>query len=137
MKTSIEIKDHMLTNPVSISAHAPLAEAVQLILRHKISGLCVVDADKKLLGVLSELDCLKGFMTATYNSSSVGPVSDYMTRDVDVVHASDNMINVANDMLAKGQRRRPVVENGRLVGQITCRQMLSVVEEFSRSATYA
>ena len=137
MYTSIEVKDHMLTKPVCVAGNAPLADAVDLILRHKVSGLCVVDEDQRLLGVLSELDCLKGFMAATYNRSSVGVVSDYMTREVDVVHTHDNLINIANEMLQKGQRRRPVLENGRLVGQITCRQMLGVVNEFSRSASYA
>ena len=96
----------------------------------------MIDNDKKLLGVLSEIDCLQGFLAATYNSSSVGSVSEYMTKDVDVVHLQDNIINVANDMMSKSQRRRPVVENGKLVGQISCRQLLLAVDEFSRKDSF-
>jgi hypothetical protein len=33
-------------------------------------------------------------------------------------------------MLLKNKRRRPVVENGKLIGQITCRQLLSAVMQF-------
>ena len=58
------------------------------------------------------------------------------TKDVDVVHLQDNIINVANDMMSKSQRRRPVVENGKLVGQISCRQLLLAVDEFSRKDSF-
>lgn len=136
MSVSVNVRDHMLRNPITISADAPLADAVQSILRNKISGICVIDSDKKLLGVLSEIDCLQGFLAATYNSGSVGSVSEYMTKDVDVVYLQDNIINVANDMMSKSQRRRPVVENGKLVGQISCRQLLSAVDEFSRKDSF-
>ncbi len=137
MLPSVDIRDHMLQNPVMIAATAPLENAVESILRNKISGLCVVDEDKNLLGVLSEMDCLRAFMDATYNRSGVGQVAEYMTSDVDVVHVTDNLINVANDMLQKGQRRRPVVEGRKLIGQITCRQLLAMVDNFSRSAKSA
>ena len=132
---SIIIKDHMREQPVTIGPDAPLVEAVQSILKHRISGLCVVDQDHNLLGVLSELDCLKGYISATYNRGAVGSVSEYMTVDIDVANAHHSVINVAEEMLQKGQRRRPVVEGGKLIGQITCRQLLQVVERFANLKT--
>jgi len=42
------------------------------------------------------------------------------------------VVDVADDMLKKGHRRRPVVDNGKLVGQITCRQLLRVVRDFDK-----
>jgi len=44
---------------------------------------------------------------------------------------------VSNDMVKKGRRRRPVVDNGRLVGQITCRQLLRVISDFNRNQVAA
>ena len=41
-----------------------------------------------------------------------------------------DIVDVAQDMLTKNTRRRPVVENGKLIGQITCRQLLSAVMKF-------
>ena len=137
MLRSVDIRDYMIDNPVTISPQSSLAEAVQKILAHKISGLCVVDDNKRLLGVLSELDCLQGVLGATYNQSGVGQVSEYMTRDVDVARLTDDIVNVANDMMSKNQRRRPVVDNGRLIGQITCRQLLSAVKEFAQAKNRA
>ena len=68
---------------------------------------------------------------ATYNNTGVGLVSEHMTRDnLLVAHPDENILDVAQDMLLKGNRRRPVLENGRLLGQITCRQLLNAVKKF-------
>jgi CBS domain-containing protein len=48
-----------------------------------------------------------------------------------VAHPDEDIVDVAQDMLRKNKRRRPVVENGKLVGQITCRQVLNAVMKFS------
>ena len=62
MLRSVELKDYMLKNPLSIKAEDDLSTAINLILTHKISGLCVVDDNDKLVGILSELDCLAGYI---------------------------------------------------------------------------
>lgn len=116
MLSSVNLGDYMLDIPATITADGSLMDAVHKILALEISGLCVIDEKKILLGVLSELDCLRGILSATYNHSGVGSAADYMTRDVDVVSLKDDIINVANDMMYKGQQRRPVTENGKLVG---------------------
>lgn len=131
MLRSVDLKDYMQQSPVTISKDVGLFEAVHLILVNKITGLCVVDKNNNLLGVLSELDCLRGILSATYNESGVGLVSEHMTTDVDVAGLHDDIIDVASDMLKKRQRRRPVVEKGKLIGQITCRQLLRAVKEYS------
>jgi CBS domain-containing protein len=48
-----------------------------------------------------------------------------------IAHPNESILDVAQDMLLKKHRRRPVVENGRLIGQITCRQLLSAVRKFT------
>jgi len=134
MLRSVDLSDYMLQNPVKIHADADLFAAVDLIIEHKISGLCVVGENDALVGVLSEMDCLKAILSAVYDeNSNVGNVSDYMTADVDTCELHANVVDVTNDMLQKGHRRRPVVSNGRLVGQITCRRLLSVVSEFNKN----
>jgi CBS domain-containing protein len=135
MLRSVKLENYMLDKPVTLSPDAPLFEAVDLIIKHKVSGICVVDGSGTLLGILSELDCLRGILTATYDQSSVGKVSEYMvSTNINSASPGDDIINVAADMLAKGQRRRPVLgENNKLVGQITCRQILAAVRQFASS----
>lgn len=132
MLRSVDLSDYMLTNPVSVRSDDNVFTAIELITSNKISGVCVVDGDNNLLGVLSEMDCLRAILGAAYNESGdVGRVAEYMTSNVDCCDQHADVINVANDMLQKGHRRRPVVKDGKLVGQITCRQLLSVVSKFN------
>jgi CBS domain-containing protein len=123
----------MLTNPVKVRADDNVLDAMQVIIDNKISGVCVVDADANLVGILSELDCLRAALGAIYNNSSIGKVSEYMASDnLVVAHPNEDIVDVAQDMLLKNKRRRPVVEDGKLIGQITCRQLLSAVKKFRK-----
>ncbi len=133
---SVELSDYMLHKPATIGPQADIFEAVASILDNRISGLCVVDAQGMLLGVLSELDCLKAILSATYEGRRyVGVVGDYMTpaEGVSISAPVDDIVDVANEMVRNGRRRRPVVRDGKLVGQITCRQLLRAISDFSAS----
>lgn len=133
MLRSVNLEDYMIKKPLTIPADAPLFEAVDLITKNQVSGLCVVNSDGELAGILSEMDCLRGILTASYDNGSIGSVGDYMvSANINSAKASDDIIDVAADMLAKGQRRRPVVnENNKLIGQITCRQILAAVRKLT------
>ena len=132
MLQSVDLSDYMLANPARVQATDNVFTAIDLIIENKISGVCVVDQDGSLVGVLSEMDCLRAILSSIYNESAdVGKVSEYMTTSVDCCDLHADVVNVATDMLNKGHRRRPVVSDGKLVGQITCRQLLSVVSKFN------
>jgi len=138
MLRSVDLSDYMLHDPVKISADQDLSIAINLIIDNKVSGLCVVDDQDRLLGVLSEMDCLKAILVSTYNEhGDVGKVGEYMSVDVDYCDLHADLVDVADDMLKKGHRRRPVLEHGKLVGQITCRKLLRVVSEFNQNAVEA
>ena len=135
MLRSVNLEDYMISKPLTIQADAPLFEAVDIITSNQVSGLCVVDENGVLVGILSELDCLRGILCASYDHTSVGVVGDDMvSSNINFARATDDIIDVAADMLAKGQRRRPVLgDNNRLIGQITCRQILAAVRKLSRT----
>ncbi len=131
MLQSVNLRDYMLTNPVKVHANDNVLDAMQVIIDNKISGVCVVDGEQNLVGILSELDCLRAVLGAIYNNSGIGNVRDYMASDnLVVAHPNEDIVDVAQDMLLKNKRRRPVVEDGKLIGQITCRQLLSAVKKF-------
>jgi CBS domain-containing protein len=121
----------MLHSPVKVRAEDNVLDAMQVIIDNKISGVCVVDNHDNLVGILSEMDCLRAVLGAVYNNSGIGAVGDHMASDnLVVAHPNEDIVDVAQDMLLKNKRRRPVVENGKLIGQITCRQLLSAVKQF-------
>ena len=82
--------------------------------------------------MLSELDCLKSLLAEIYNEGQVGKalVTGEMSSPVTYNKPEEDIISVAESMLDQKQRRRPVIDNGRLVGQITCRQLLSAIMAF-------
>ncbi|WP_238946951.1 CBS domain-containing protein [Seongchinamella unica] len=131
MLQSVNLRDYMLKHPVRVRADANILDAMQVIIDNKVSGICVVDDADNLVGILSELDCLRAVLSATYNKTGIGEVREHMASDnLVVAHPDEDIIDVAQDMLTKNKRRRPVVENGKLIGQITCRQLLSAVKKF-------
>ena len=133
MLQSVNLRDYMLTNPVKVRPDDNVLDAMQVILDNKISGVCVVDDEQNLVGILSVLDCLRAALGAIYNNSSTGKVREYMANDnLVVAHPNEDIVDVAQDMLLKNKRRRPVVEDGKLIGQITCRQLLKAVKTFRK-----
>jgi CBS domain-containing protein len=117
---------------VTVNQSATVSEAAQIILEHKISGVTVVDESGNLAGILSELDCLRAIVNAVYNGSLPGAaiVEDVMTKEVESNSPNEDIVNVAASMLDHKHRRRPVVENGKLLGQVSCRQILRAIKDF-------
>lgn len=135
----VDLEHYMLKQPVTVHPDASLFDAIHLILVNRISGLCVVDDTGKLVGLLSELDCLRGVLSATYNQTAIGTVRDMMSvNDIQVARPGDAIVDIAEDMLQHKRRRRPVVDHGgRLIGQISIRQILRAVKEFSSPADHS
>ena len=132
MLRSVELRDYMLHNPIRVRPDDNVFDAIHQILVHKVSGVCVVDEDDYLLGILSELDCMRAILSSVYNRDHVGLVKEYMTKEVISVSVTDSIVDVAADMLEHKHRRRPVIQDdGKLLGQVTCRQLLRAVKEFA------
>lgn len=133
MLKSVGLRDYMITNPIKVKEDDNLLDAMQSIIDNKVSGVCVVSEYGELVGLLSEMDCLSAVLSATYNDIGVGQVSEYMIKEgLIVASPGDDITDIAQDMLLKKHRRRPVIENGKLVGQVSCRQLLAAVNKFNR-----
>ena len=122
---------YLAEQDVRVTPEMNIYEASQVILSQKASGATVVDGDGNLVGVLSELDCLRAMVTSVYNGSDPGGalVSEIMTTNVETASADDDIIAIASSMVENKRRRRPVIRDGQLVGQISCRQILRAVTE--------
>ena len=127
------ISEFMIENPVSVNPTMNVYEAAHEILTNQVSGVTVIDENGKLVGMLSELDCLQAIVTSVYNGADPGGalVSDIMTADVEVNDPEDEILAVAKSMLDHKHRRRPVMKDGVLQGQLTCRQILKAVTAFA------
>lgn len=128
------IRDCMHPKPLTVSADANLVEAIETIFEYKLTGLTVTDDTGQAVGILSELDCIRGVLTAIYNDGDPehSLVRDVMCTEVVSCKPTDSIVEVAQSMLSSRQRRRPVVDNGRLVGQVSSSNVLWALMEHSR-----
>ena len=133
---SVRIKDYMVSQPVTVLHSATIAEAARAITNHKVSGVVVVNEAGAVVGMLSELDCLRNLLSEAYNGQAIGgeAVASAMTTPVTTCEPDADIISIAESMLANKQRRRPVVQQGKLAGQITCRQLLGALLDFGSKA---
>lgn len=119
MLHKILVKDYMARHLVTLQPDNEVLHAVHTLVEHNISGAPVVDKDGKLAGILTEKDCMQVILDATYHSEYGGLVSDFMTTDVEVMNAEDSIVEAAERFLKQRYHRYPVVDNNRLVGQIS------------------
>ena len=130
MLHSMSVKDYMSANVVTFSPNTGILDAIHLMMKHGIAGGPVLDKLGNLVGFLSEKDCLKVALTASYYEEPGGKVSEFMTPKVETVDANASLIDVIELFVNTNIRRFPVVEDGnRVVGQISRSDALRALEK--------
>jgi CBS domain-containing protein len=104
----------------TLSPETDIMEAVDFLLEKRVTGAVVANSRKELVGMLTELDCLK-LLTLGDAEHGVprGKVKDFMTTKVQTIPPTMDIYYVAGLFMSVPFRRFPVVENGRIVGAIT------------------
>ena len=137
MFRSILVDDFMTTHLATARPEMDLLALVDLLLIQGISGAPVVDQDGKLVGMISEQDCLRKILVGTYQGDIGGRVEDAMTSPVETVKMGASIVEVAEQMLMTNRRRFPVVDlEGRLRGQISRRDLLKAVRAYEIPNTH-
>lgn len=130
MLRSVEGKDYMTEQPVTFTPETNIFTAIHELIVNKVSGATVIDHDKKVIGVISEVDCLKAILDASYYGNANGTVGQFMSTDVECVSPQMDIIDVAQKLITSKRRRLPAVENGKFVGQFSIRSVLKAVKDF-------
>ena len=138
MSQPTTINDCMRRNPLTIHCDDSIVQAIETIFEYKLTGLTVTDDNGIAVGVLSELDCMEAVLTAIYNDGDPEHafVRDAMTTELTTCAPTDSIVEVAQSMLKLRQRRRPVLENGKLVGQVSSSNVLWALMEHSRRKVF-
>lgn len=113
------VSDYMARDLVTLSPDTEINRAMGLLLDRRISGAPVIDGAGALVGVLSKKDCLKAAVEASYYRDWGATVGAHMSRQVETLEAGLDILDAVEAFLASTFRRFPVLENGRLVGQIS------------------
>ena len=129
MKRVALVSDYMARDLITLSPQTEINHAMSVLLDNRISGAPVLADDGTLVGVLSKKDCLKAAMQASYYRSWGSTVEAYMSRDVQTLEAGMDIFEATNAFLESSFRRFPVIEDGRLVGQISRADALRAMKD--------
>ena len=129
MSTAFKAEDCMVREVVTVRPDTDAYDAIALLLKHRISGMPVVDESGKLVGILSEIDCLETLIDSRYHNMPTALVKDLMSRDLQTVSPDTDILKIAELFLHERYRRLPVVDKGRLVGQVSRRDVLRALED--------
>lgn len=124
---AVLVRDYMTSDLVKLTPQMEVMAAINQLVKHRISGAPVVDAEGKLVGMLSEMDCMQVGLIAAEDTCVAGPVSQFMKSSVVAVSPDDSLTQLAQLFLSKPFRRYPVMENGKLVGQISRSDVLRAI----------
>ena len=125
----------MTTNLLTFHADQTIVSAMQALLKYGVSGAPVVDGSGMLIGILSELDCLRMLASDEFylEEQEEGALVDhYMTVGGRTIPPDLGIYGISHYFLTSAVRRLPVVEKGVLIGQISRRDVLRGMEEMSK-----
>ncbi len=126
---SILVKDYMDRNPHAIANDATVKDVVMVLLEAKITGAPVVDAQKNLVGFVSEQDCIEEMLNDTFYCEEPPPVTQVMSTEVRTVSPLSSIVEIAEKMAANPPKNYPVCENGKLIGLISRQLILKALLE--------
>ncbi len=150
----MKISDVMTRRVISIAPEAGIRDAMELMLKNRISGLPVIDSSGTLVGVLSETDFLRRAETGTERKSSPWydaffgsgesarayirahglKVEDLMSR-TPITVTDNSPLEKAVDLMEQHRiKRLPVVRGGKVVGIVTRANLLRALVSIQRSA---
>lgn len=123
------IEDYMATELLSFGPDDDIVAAMRQLLERHFSGAPVLDSERRLIGLLSQKDCLEIDYNTAYHQDWGGRVEQYMSREIETIDADCSVLEAAEKLQASKFRRFPVMRDGRLVGQISRHDVMRALDE--------
>lgn len=127
------VADYMARDVISFRPDQEIGDAIDVMLKKRVSGGPVLNEKRELVGVLSEKDCLKVLLQSSYHNipSGKGVVKDYMSENVKTIDIDTDIITAANEFMSTIYRRFPVTDNGIVRGQISRRDVMKAAQKMN------
>jgi CBS domain-containing protein len=121
------VSNHMTSDLLTVAAEERLADAAKRMVERGVGAVLVLAGDR-LDGILTERDLMKAVAAGFGDEAKVG---EWMTRHPETIEADDSTEHAAALMIHGGFRHLPVLEQGRVAGIISIRDLMRVALEDS------
>ncbi|WP_088240512.1 CBS domain-containing protein [Calothrix rhizosoleniae] len=119
----------LMSSPVrTIRPETTIAQAQRILLRYGHSGLSVVDAGGKLVGIISRRD----LDIALHHGFSHAPVKGYMTLNLKTITPETTLPQIESLMVTYDIGRLPVLEDENLIGIVTRTDVLRELHQLGK-----
>lgn len=115
----ILVRDYMRSLSLWFSPSDPVEKVAATLVKQGELGAPVLDEHKRLIGFVTEQDCIKEMLNDSYYAQEHQLVSDIMSRRTVSVVPDEDVTHLAEEMLGAKPKIYPVVDNNRVIGVIT------------------
>ena len=119
------VADSMTRELLTVPPEVELVEAARRMASRGVGAVVILDGER-LAGILTERDLLKAVATGLRPEARV---SDWMTRHPETIESADTTDHAAALMIHGGFRHLPVVDEDRVVGILSIRDLMRVALE--------
>ena len=126
------VRDIMINNPPSVYLGTELNQVVDKLLENNLLGMPVIDSEKRVVGFVSEQNCIRSLLVNSYHSEGSTFVEDIMFEEALTVSPTDSIVDLAKRMTLNKPKIYPVVENGKLVGLVSRSSVIRVLRNSQR-----
>jgi CBS domain-containing protein len=111
--------------PYSVHFGRSVLEAAEFMADKKIGGVCVLDDDGRLVGILTERDLLNRITLPRLDPANL-KIEEVMSKVLAVIETTDTPHEALERMERIGRRHLPVVDGERWVGMLSMRDLMHV-----------
>ena len=119
MGPKILVRDYMRSLSLFFSPSTSVENVAMTLVKHRELGAPVLDEHKRLIGFVTEQDCMKEMLNDSYYAQEHQVVSDIMSRNTVSIGPEEDITHLAEEMVGPKPKIYPVCEDNRVIGVIT------------------
>ena len=129
----LNLKDFKYRTAVSVGPNETIAVAIEKLVEHDRGSLPVCIDNCELVGIITERDIVRKYLTLKDASTQKTKVKEVMSTQVIIGSPGDDASYAITVMKEKRIRHLPIVDNRKLIGLISMRDLLGVQLEACRT----
>jgi predicted transcriptional regulator len=130
-QSSPTVRDYMLHKVLYFNVRDDVADIAATLLERNMRGAPVLDETGKVVGFVSEQDCIKEMLNTAWHCDQTATAADVMHREVLSVNPEMDISDLAQQLCQPKPKIYPVIEDGRMIGLITRSEVLKALVEQS------